>query len=355
MEDHPIPQNISAYQFRLVGSMTLKQFLELAGGIIIAWILISSKLNALIKWPLSLLSGLFGAGLAFFPIEERPLDQWLINFIRSIYSPTQFIWHQSQPLVKFLQPRKALDKNLRPLPNRQKTNSALESYLKTLPNINPHSPLDQAEASYLSRVQALFSTIKPKQEDIVIKHLPMTKPAITGIKVRRLMPLAEAKKAQQPRPLKAIDVPIDQAVKIGTSTKPMNKQSTGQTNKKVIPSKPTPVIKTKPVQSKGKIIPVKFVPQLPLPYKPKEPNLIVGMVFDAQDHILINTIIEIKDAEGNPVRALKTNRLGQFSIATPLKNGRYLIEAEHTEKHFDIMSLEAKGKIIPPIEIRSYD
>ena len=31
-ESHPIPQQISSYQFRLVGDMTLKQFFQLARG-----------------------------------------------------------------------------------------------------------------------------------------------------------------------------------------------------------------------------------------------------------------------------------------------------------------------------------
>ena len=35
METHPVPQNISSYEFRLVGDMTLKQFLYLAGGILL--------------------------------------------------------------------------------------------------------------------------------------------------------------------------------------------------------------------------------------------------------------------------------------------------------------------------------
>ncbi|KKR52786.1 MAG: hypothetical protein UT88_C0021G0001, partial [Candidatus Woesebacteria bacterium GW2011_GWD2_40_19] len=38
MEQHPIPQNISSYQFRLVGDMTLKQFFQLAGGFLVGLI-----------------------------------------------------------------------------------------------------------------------------------------------------------------------------------------------------------------------------------------------------------------------------------------------------------------------------
>ena len=36
MEQHAIPQQISNYEFKLVGDMTLKQFLKAAAGIVLA-------------------------------------------------------------------------------------------------------------------------------------------------------------------------------------------------------------------------------------------------------------------------------------------------------------------------------
>ena len=39
MQQHPVPQNVTQYQFRLVGDMTLKQFLELAGGMLLAYLI----------------------------------------------------------------------------------------------------------------------------------------------------------------------------------------------------------------------------------------------------------------------------------------------------------------------------
>ena len=95
MQQHPIPQNVTQYQFRLVGDMTLKQFLELAGGMVLAYLFFASNLIFIVKWPLVILSLLFGAGLAFFPIEDRPLDQWITNFIKAIYQPTRFTWQKT--------------------------------------------------------------------------------------------------------------------------------------------------------------------------------------------------------------------------------------------------------------------
>ncbi|MCE7897823.1 hypothetical protein DYH11_01265 [Candidatus Microgenomates bacterium CPR3] len=95
MNQHPVPQNVTQYQFRLVGDMTLKQFLELAAGLLLAVLFYSSNLLFIFKAPLILLSVFFGIALAFFPIEDRPLDQWIINFVNAIYKPTRFTWKKT--------------------------------------------------------------------------------------------------------------------------------------------------------------------------------------------------------------------------------------------------------------------
>src|SRR4030042_1225030 len=92
MEQHPIPQNISSYQFRLVGDMTLKQFFQLAGGIVVGLIFYSSPLLPIIKWPFTIGSALLGVLLAFVPLEERPLvkleetEQGFLAKIAGIFS-----------------------------------------------------------------------------------------------------------------------------------------------------------------------------------------------------------------------------------------------------------------------------
>lgn len=94
IEQHPIPQDVSGYKFRLVGEMTLQQFIWLAAGIIIALIIYSSPLPFFFKYPIATIFACLGAGIAFIPIEGRPLDKWLIAFIKSIYAPTLFVWQK---------------------------------------------------------------------------------------------------------------------------------------------------------------------------------------------------------------------------------------------------------------------
>ena len=96
IQQHPIPQDVTNYKFRLVGDMTLKQFLQLAVGIVLAVVTWGSPLPFFFKYPLAIIFAAVGLGMAFVPIEGRPLDQWLLAFIKSIYSPTIYTWKKSE-------------------------------------------------------------------------------------------------------------------------------------------------------------------------------------------------------------------------------------------------------------------
>jgi hypothetical protein len=96
MEQHPIPQDVTGYKFRLVGDMTLTQFLELAGGIVGGIIFYALPLPFFFKYPLAILSVGLGVGLAFVPVQGRPMGQWILAFIKSIYSPTVYVWKKQE-------------------------------------------------------------------------------------------------------------------------------------------------------------------------------------------------------------------------------------------------------------------
>ncbi len=55
------------------------------------------------------------------------------------------------------------------------------------------------------------------------------------------------------------------------------------------------------------------------------------------------------DKQGLPVRALRSNKLGQFVAATPLSNGVYTIVVEKDNLVFDKVAIELKNDIMPPI------
>lgn len=94
-----------------------------------------------------------------------------------------------------------------------------------------------------------------------------------------------------------------------------------------------------------------------LPAVSEFPNLLTGIIKDPRGNPLPNILVEVKDEEGNAVRAFKTNALGQFASATALPNGNYTIDFEDSraQNRFETVAFSATGEIILPIEIISLD
>ncbi len=131
------------------------------------------------------------------------------------------------------------------------------------------------------------------------------------------------------------------------------------------PLQPPPLSKTSPLfginfpppfpppKKKPKSIDARFTPDVVVPATPSLPNLTVGYVRNKEGKLIEGAILEIRDSAGNPVRAFKTNTLGQFLSATPLHSGTYEIETTKDGFEFDIIKINLEGKIISPIEIVS--
>ena len=84
MENHPIPQDITGFEFKLIGDMTIKQFAYMAGGVVLAFAIYALPFFAIIKIPIALCTVGIGAALAFLPLAGRPMDLMIKNFFRFI-------------------------------------------------------------------------------------------------------------------------------------------------------------------------------------------------------------------------------------------------------------------------------
>ena len=327
MQQHPIPQNVTQYQFRLVGDMTLKQFLELAAGLLLAYLFFASNLIFVIKWPLIILSILFGVGLAFFPIEDRPLDQWIVNFVKAIYGPTRFIWKKSDKIPSmFTFTAHAI--------------AATTTVTKTIkaPSLNkgdlPVSDLSERETAQIASLGSLFSSAP------VINAASTTqKVARPSVTIRKLKPKEDVSASTTifSRPAAAVTTETKEVLPAGTSDKP----------------EPVFVAKPSVVATPTAAAPSTPLKTINLPSAPKIPNLVVGVVVDKDGKLLENSIVELVSADGIPQRAMKTNALGQFYTATPLTSGLYSVEVESLGHTFMSQQLNVAGAIIPPFELRA--
>lgn len=337
MNQHPVPQNVTQYQFRLVGDMTLKQFLELAAGLILAVLFYSSNLLFIFKAPLILLSVFFGIALAFFPIEDRPLDQWIINFIHAIYRPTRFTWKKTNKIPSIFtfsaHPITATN-------TITKTIKAPTQKINTLSSVE----LSQAEDTKIKSLNSLFSSttsttpITPTTQSAVVYD----KPAVT---VRKLKAV-ENTVVPPVNPTKPVIIPkVQPTAAVDTKTSESKTQESAVPNNLIFsaPSRPTLVPPTSVANTKLKSV------NLPVP--PRNPNLIIGITTSKDGKLIEGAIVQVLDNSGIPARAMKTNALGQFATSTPLSPGTYRIEVEADGHTFPAQQLVVNDTIIQPFEI----
>ncbi len=83
----------------------------------------------------------------------------------------------------------------------------------------------------------------------------------------------------------------------------------------------------------------------------EHPNTPNGIVYNSNGELVQGALISVFDTSGKPVRAFKTNGLGQFISVTPLANGKYTIQTDFDGLNFDTIAFEAKGQLLDPFAI----
>jgi hypothetical protein len=402
MDQHPVPQDITGFQFKLVGDMTLKQFGYLAAGAIIAWVFYITNWNPIVKMPLTFFAFISGVALAFLPIQERPLETWIVNFFRSVYKPTQYLWKKSAVKLDFLDQslvdQTIVEPTFAPVTDKTK----LRDYLATVsgaPTIddlltNNQSPPEPppvtvddliedrqtTKAFYDQRIKRVRKEIKmealraPTIDDLAkaagAAPVEDQEPGIEYAILDKQQKIAEVEAINR-KLLEQID---ELNVKIAELTRKneehaltnnqyqkqltdlkkileMAKEDRERLKQDLILAKMPPPPPAVPRETRVKFadkLPVDKVADGKLP-----PNTIHGLVDDQNGLAIAGVIVLVKNTAGAPVRALRTNKLGQFLASTPLENGTYIIELEKEGYVFDETKVDLTGATLPPIEIKA--
>src|SRR3989338_6323564 len=385
MENHPIPQNVTGFQFKLIGNMTIKQFLYLASGCVISWICYALPFPIFAKIPLVIVPASLGFSFAFVPIEGRPFDAMLSLFVHALFAPDQYVYGKiGKPIDIYVPiPKKT---TARSQINQQQISQMVQTITKKKIE-KPKTKLDEKEELFIKTVLASPILVNTKPASTPPPQIISMNP-VSGSTFASQTPTPE----QAPQPKK--DTPIhidkenpeelekelekeseylkkelDQAKEEETATHTVvAHQKTEELQKQLEEI----LAQKKQLEEELIALKARFEAQKPRgrrlgpstntpkpisSYAPEVPNLITGVIKDPTRNLLPTLLIDIQDQEGNPVRAFKTNVIGQFASATPLPNGRYKITFEDASgRHtFDPAELSATGEIIPPLEIVAID
>lgn len=406
---HPIPQNVTNFEFHLVGDMTLKQFAYLAAGVGFAFLIFTtlSTSQPVIAWPIIVISSLLGMAFAFLPIQERPLDHWVAAFFRAIFKPTFLkfsskIIRAEDPLFNsrlnhYIRTYKYVQaKQHAVLGNPNLLPTALSSPASTPQPVNPEAL--QKKQNFIEKFKAgqtsfvPLTTTGPLPQEQPVKSIPVPLPAApTPLPDLNLTvnaphspapPEPKPKATPEPESLNTQDLKktvelakeaqetqqeivkienaltqikhkaaapgvdpktyIEEFEDLLTRLQKLNEKASKTAKELAEVSKEPP----KPISPETVTVKAKSIPTLKLT---SFPNVLSGIVTDSKGNYIEGAIVVAHDKQGLPVRALKSNKLGQFVAATPLPNGDYSIAVEKDDLVFDKVMIELKNEVSPPI------
>lgn len=380
MEQHPIPQDVTGFQFKLIGDMTVKQFAYLAGGVVLAWIIFSLPLFWLIKYPLIFVFGMLGVALAFIPVEGRPFDVMLMNFLKALITPNQYIFQKmGHPLFPtVVVPKKTVVQNKEKQEAQHQSEQKLQKYLSGI-HTTQKNVLDEKEMRLLGTLplQAGVSAQPiqemphiapqmpppPQADDVPNEALEKEAAVLQQELAQAKAEEAQAVQKAAPNTMAAHEKVVQlekelsdilgQKEKLQSQIVTLKKELAAQKQQLFTPG----VVPTKQVTQNVRSIQQGQGKAAGLPIAPEAPNLLTGIIKDPRGNTIPNILIEVKDKDGNPVRAFKTNGLGQFAAATQLSDGVYTITFEDpsSRNKFDAVEISVTGVIISPLEIISVD
>lgn len=102
MEQHPIPRQITTFEFKLIGFLTIKQFIYLLISIPLGLVVYAIFPVPVLNILLGIVVALIGVAFAFIPINDRPMEVWIKNLIKRLTSPTQYFFKKQNPAIYFL-------------------------------------------------------------------------------------------------------------------------------------------------------------------------------------------------------------------------------------------------------------
>lgn len=330
MENHPIPQDVTGFKFRLIGSVTVKQFLYLLGGGVIALLFYLLPLPFIAKIPFMFFSGGIALSLAFVPIDGRPMDKMIYNFLRAIPSENQYIYRKQgveMPYFSFAPPvhTKPITTSSQDSATLKKTklfNQLAQSYFKP----------DPEESQKVESISALFQGETPQTSGFTT----------------RIVNADTAPATPTPSPISVVKPVINEAVPLATQPVPI----TQTPNIAHSASAPQPALSTPPAPTPP-----------PSSSTPSHAggidmaNILQGTIHDPRGKPVPHVIVEVLNGQNIPLRTFRTDGNGFFRAATPLPNGTYTIHMEDTLKkqEFENVPVVMNGSILQPIQITSTD
>lgn len=306
MERHPVPQNIMEVQFKLFGSLTVKQFSYLAVAFIIGLIIYFTPLPDYIRYPLIFICAILGLFFSVGQINGQPSTVWVGNFIVALFSSQERIWRKT-PVTPEIFKDDLLDS--------RKVKS--EQNISIGQNRSPILSLDDAPLLNFSEqtVTEYDKEVDKNLSDIDehMKFLYKDLPEKFKMDINSPLEKKAPEKDMEKKP-----------IQINTSSFPENETNTVNNINKVTPQKEllNDILTQADLEENSA---KNIVTENPIG---NYVNIVRGVVISKDNAFISNAQIYVKDKKDNLLRKALSDSNGRFSLTTPLNNDEYFIDIE---------------------------
>jgi len=333
------------------------------------------------------------------PIEERPMDVWIASFIKNVYNPTQWVWQKEKKAHETTRgPIAAPTTTKQTVTTRQSlltqaVNTLSIFFASVIPAGKPKSVVPKPTAisappttlpsgtilsihhteNLFGWLKSVFSS-KPRpaspslspgfsfSDALFARPVPTKKPQTPAPPPPPTPPQPVAAPSQAPTHGRVVELQgqlseaLSQREKLEKELIAMRQQMERQSKTTTpMPTRQAGVTSSfpnAPIASVRVIAPGSET-KAGLPKLTTFPNVVTGIVKDNYGNLLAGMLITVRDKDDVPLRALKTNKLGQFAASTPLPNNTYIVEIEDPKGGFtfDKAQISLNGTVAPPIEV----
>ena len=289
MKQHAVPQAIMEVEFNLFGAMNVRQFGYVAGSGGVGYFAYLI-MPGLLKWPVAIICVLFGLALAFVPIDDRSMDQWVTNFLLSLKRETRKVWKST----------------VEPPPFLMDTSEALgKEYMTAKPAVIGKRGLEGAGVFSAANEEPSSGSVEVQEVDRELEKMVLE---------AQLSVVAMSKKADEP------------------------KESIG-----VIQTVDDPSVEER-----------KFIPSASATKSLTDQHRVMnGGIYDIGGGSVVDAIVIIRDNQNRPVQVVGTNSKGLFLAVTPVDAGEYVITVEKNGMMFEPRRVIIIDEVVPFVEIRA--
>lgn len=306
MEKHAVPQNIMDVEFKLFGSLTVKQFSYVAISFLTALFFYILPLPGVLKVVFIAITVVAGLSFAFVTINSMPFTTWFGNFVSNLFSSQRKVYKKTPLPPRVLSDVKVTAKKGMSV-GKAKDEEA-DGYLQALLERNNRQSKSTEENNLANNLPE--EILAGESQDSKVEDPFATDKAAALDKYFANAAVQSFKKYN----------PLESPLKTSAESPQLSKSASVE---EVSPAPKLQVISE------------------------LKPNQIAGFVVDkAGNPIPVATIAIVNSADGKSLSVF-TDDKGKFIVPNALQNGTYQISIQAEGFVFPEFTLQLSGELIP--------